>query len=225
MNKKVLRDVYGPGIIEVLFGAVLSLALGVVLAGLYLVFKPVSVVKQLPAGDLREYGMVYYIQGTKNAAKDNQLLRKQQLFLEGSSVTLTEDELNTWMASNDGAPKKALADPKAPVLNELNFRIVTENGKGVLQIGIPYTVDLLGLSGPVIIQMKGTFVKQGNRFAYNPSMFLVGSLPTQRIPALTAWLMEKIYSTQELPDDLAAAWKKLQDVSIEDNTLRLTMPK
>jgi hypothetical protein len=225
MNKKVMRAMYGPGIVEVVLGAVLSLALGVVLAALYLVFKPVSVVPKLPPADKREDGMVYYIQGAKDAGKGRQLLRKQQLFLEGSSIVLTEDELNTWMASSNSAPKKPAADPKAPAANELNFRILTENGKGVLQVGLPYTVDLLGLSGSVIIQMQGDFRKEGEAFVYEPSTFFIGSLPAQRIPILAALLMKKIYSTQELPDDLSAAWKKLANVSIEGNALRLTMPK
>src|ERR1035441_35254 len=136
MNNKVQRALYGPGIVEVLLGAVLSLALGVVLAALSLVFKPVSVVNQLPTADKREAGMVYYVQGAKGAGKGGQLLRKQQLFLEGRSVALTEDELNTWMASSNSAPKKP-ADPKAPTANELNFRI----SRGALQDGLPYTVD------------------------------------------------------------------------------------
>jgi hypothetical protein len=225
MNKKVMRAMYGPSVAEVVLGAILSLGLGVVLAGLYLVFKPVSVVKKLPAADKREDGMVYYIQGMKGAGKGGQLLRKQQLFLEGSSIALTEDELNTWMASSNGAPKKPAADPKAPAANQLNFRIFTENGKGVLQVGLPYTVDLLGLTGSVIIQMQGDFQKEGDAFVYEPSTFLIGSLPAQRIPVLSALLLKKIYSTQELPDDLSAAWKKLASVSIEGSALRLTMPK
>jgi hypothetical protein len=220
MNKKVQRALYGPGIVEVLLSAVLSLVLGVVLAGLYLVFKPVSVVDKLPAADKREEGMVYYVQGTKAEGMGGQLLRKQQLFLEGSSVVLNENELNTWMASSNTAPKKP-ADPKAPAANVLNFHI----DKGVLQVGLPYTVDLLGLSGAVIIQMQGTFAKEGDEFAYEPSTIYIGSLPAQRIPMLLTLIKKKIYSTQELPDDLAAAWKKLANVSIEDTKLRLTMPK
>src|ERR1035441_2232999 len=139
MNKKVQRALYGPGIVEVLLGAVLSVALGVVLAGLYLAFKPVSVVDKLPAADKREEGMVYYVQGAKGEGQSALLLRKQQLFLEGSSIVLTENELNTWMASSNSAPKKP-ADPQAPAANQLNFHI----SKGLLQIGMPYTVDLLG---------------------------------------------------------------------------------
>ena len=220
MNKKVQRALYGPGIVEVVLGAVLSLALGVVLAGLYLVFKPVSVVDKLPAADKREVGMVYYVQGEKGSGQGGQLLRKQQLFLEGRSVVLNEYELNTWMASSNSAPKKP-ADPKAPAANELNFRI----SNGVLQIGIPYTVDLLGLSGAVIIQMQGAFTKEGDEFVYEPSTIYIGSLPGQHIPILLAYLKKKIYSAQELPDDLSAAWKKLADVSIEGSLLRLTMPK
>ncbi len=79
MNNKVLRAMYGPSIFEVVLGALLSLSLGVVLAGLYLVFKPVSVVNQLPTADKREEGMVYYVQGEKGAGRGGQLLRKQQL--------------------------------------------------------------------------------------------------------------------------------------------------
>jgi hypothetical protein len=149
-----------------------------------------------------------------------QLLRKQQLFLDGSSVVLNEFELNTWMASSNPAPKKP-ADPKAPTANVLNFHIE----KGVLQIAIPYTVDLLGLSGAVIIQTQGAFVKEGDEFVYEPSTIYIGSLPAHRIPVLLALLKKKMYSAQELPDELAAAWKKLANVSIEDTKLRLTMPK
>jgi hypothetical protein len=221
MNKKVQRALYGPGIVEVVFGAVLSLALGMVLAGLYLVFKPVSVVNQLPPADKREVGMVYYVQGVKGSGTGGQLLRKQQLFLEGSSIVLTETELNAWMASSNAAPKKPAADPKAPAANELNFHL----SKGVLQIGLPYTVDLLGLSGSVIIQTQGAFAKEGDEFVYEPSTVYIGSLPAQRIPILLSLLKKKIYSAQELPDDLAAAWKKLANVTIEDNRLRLTMAK
>jgi hypothetical protein len=220
MNKKVQRALYGPGIVEVVLGAALSLALGMVLAGLYLVFKPVSVVDKLPTEDKREEGMVYYVQGAKGEGQSGQLLRKQQLFLEGRSVVLNEYELNTWMASSNTAPKKP-ADPKAPAANELNFHI----SKGVLQIGLPYTVDLLGLSGAVIIQTQGAFAKEGDEFVYEPSTIYIGSLPAQRIPILLTLLKKKIYSAQELPDDLAAAWKKLANVSLDGDVLRLTMPK
>ncbi|HWZ95497.1 MAG TPA: hypothetical protein VNW30_09910 [Opitutaceae bacterium] len=220
MNKKVQRAMYGPGIVEVVLGAVLSLALGIVLAGLYLLFKPVSVVDKLPAADKREPGMVYYVQGAKGAGKGGQLLRKQQLFLEGSSVILTEDELNTWMASSNGAPKKP-ADPKAPAANEVNFHL----SRGMLQVGIPYTVDLFGMSGAVIIQLQGAFAKEGDEFVYEPTTIYIGSLPVQRIPVLMSFLKKKIYAAQELPDELSAAWKKLANVSIEDNKLRLTMAK
>ena len=220
MNKKVQRALYGPGIVEVVLSAALSVALGVVLAALYLVFKPVSVVDKLPPKDKQDEGMVYYVQGAKGEGEGGQLLRKQQLFLEGRSVALTEDELNTWMASSNSAPKKP-ADPKAPAANQLNFRI----DKGVLQIGLPYTVDLLGLSGAVIIQMQGAFAKEGDEFVYEPSKIYIGSLPAERIPILLTLLKRKIYAAQELPDDLAAAWKKLANVSIDGTKLLLTMPK
>ncbi len=68
----------------------------------------------------------------------------------------------------------------------------------MLQIGIPYTVDLLGLSGSVIIQMQGTFAKEGDEFVYEPSTVYIGSLPVQRIPDPDGFAEKKIYSAQEL---------------------------
>ncbi|HXA81291.1 MAG TPA: hypothetical protein VNV14_08465, partial [Opitutaceae bacterium] len=66
---------------------------------------------------------------------------------------------------------------------------------------------------------------EGDEFVYEPSTIYIGSLPAQRIPILLTLLKKKLYSAQELPEDLAAAWKKLANVSIEGNRLRLTMPK
>ncbi|MGA3006940.1 MAG: hypothetical protein ABSE59_03515 [Opitutaceae bacterium] len=240
MNKKVLRALNGPSATEVTLGALLSLILGVALAALYLTFKPVSVVNKLPDPNKREEGMVYYLQGGKDVGKDRLLLRKQQLFVEGNSITLTEDELNAWLGSNNPTPKKPEAEPppeggdakpapKTPLFtpNELNFRILTEDGKGVLQIGYPCTLDMIGLDGAVIVQMRGDFRKAGDIFVYEPTTFLIGSLPAQRIPALAAFVLQKIYAAQQLPDEaeLLAAWKKLENVTIEGNSLRLTMAK
>lgn len=220
MDKKLMRSIYGPGIIEIVLGATLSLAVGVILAALFLIFKPVAVVNELPPPDKRIEGMIYYLQGTKDPYKGQQLLRKQQLFIEGTSVNLTEDELNTWMAGSGGAPKKPPADP-ATLTAEPNFRI----RNGVLQIGIPCTLNLFGVSESVILQMRGGFQKEGGVFVYEPKEFLIGSMPAQHIPMLTGLLMKKIYSAQQLPDELVAAWKKLTDVAIDGSTLKLTIGK
>jgi len=221
MNKKVMRAIYGPSLLEVVLGAILSFAVGIVLAALYLVFKPVDVVKQLPAPDKRVEGTVYYVQGTENPARGQQLLRKQQLFVEGSSISLTEDELNAWMAASSGPPKKPAQDATASLTTELNFRI----RDGVMQIGFPCTLNLLGVTESVIIQMKGGFQKEGDTFVYRPSELYIGSLPAQRLPVLPALLLKKIYSAQQPPEELVTAWKKLADVTIDDSTLKLTMPK
>lgn len=221
MDKKLMRAMYGPSVTEVVLGAILSFAVGVILAALYLIFKPVTVVNQLPPASKRIEGMVYYVQGTKNPAKGQQLLRKRQLFIEGSSIDLTEDELNTWMAASGGEPKKPASDAAASLTTALNFRI----RKGVLQIGVPFTLNLLGMTESVIVQMKGNFQKENGEFVYAPTEFYIGSLPAQRLPLLPNLLLDKIYSNQQLPEELVAAWKKLKNVTVEDSTLKLTMPK
>jgi len=221
MNKKVMRAMYGPSLLEVVLGAILSLAVGVVLAALYLILKPVKAVNELPPPDKQVQDMVYYVQGAKSYGQ-NQVLRKRQLFVEGSSIELTEDELNAWMGANSPPPpKKPASDNTVSLTAELNFRI----RDGMMQIGLPCTLNMLGMTESVIIQMKGGFRKEGDTFVYEPSELYIGSLPAQRLPVLPVLLLKKIYAAEQLPDDLVAAWKKLENVTIEGNTLKLTMPK
>ena len=58
-DKKLEKALYGPSMTEVALGAVLGLLLGLLAASVYLVFKPVAAVKELPKEPLRS--VVYYI--------------------------------------------------------------------------------------------------------------------------------------------------------------------
>ena len=227
MSKKLDRALYGPSWTEVIFGAVLSVALGAVLAAAYLVFKPVTQVKELPKEPVA--GMVYYIEGSHDSAKARRVAAKQKIFLQGGSVSLVEDELNiaAMPPTPTAAPGKAPALAPEPTeflsSGALNFRIRDD----ALQISLPVRVKyaLVGLDTTFLVQTRGTFTRQGETFVYVPETIYLGSCPIQRLPMMSGLVMKKFLGAQRFPADVVAAWEKLAEVSIEGATLKLLMPK
>jgi hypothetical protein len=236
MSKKVDRALHGPSWLEVIFGAVLSIVLGVVLGAVLLSLRPVTKVKELPKEADRDPKTLYYIEGSKDVTKGRQAAAKRKAFAEGQSVTVTEDELNALAATVVPPVAKPAEKPKAPspadknapapasekmvATSTANFRI----NDGRLQIGVPVTLNVLGLDRTVTVHTRGTFAKSGDVFVFEPETFYVGSCPLQRFPFLVNYVRDKIVAAQEIPEDIKTAWAKLAAVSIEGNTLKLTMP-
>jgi len=222
-TSKVDRSKYGPGMGEVVLGAALSLTLGAMVAMGILVAKPVQAVKQVPKDAAP--GSVYYIEGTKGGDAGKQWMRKRQLFTEGSTVSLNEDELNLWITSTMGAAKAgAKPAPGAPLLEmgPPNFRIA--DGKLQVASQCMLNLDWFGVKFPVVVQAAGHFAKTGGDFSLVPDEFFVGSCPLHRVPVVGAIVFDQVLGRIKPPSDLAAAWKKLAGVSIDAKTLKLTMP-
>ncbi len=216
---KVDRAKYGPGTGEVVLGATLSLLLGVAVALVYLVTVPVETVKA-PPKDLPAGKVVYY-PGGRDVAKGQQWLRKRQLFTEGNSVSVSADELNLWMLSSASQPGSSPSAEGIISLGTPNFRILGNE----LQIGgdAMINVSWFSVQFPVVVQAIGRFEKQGDRFAFVPDECYVGSLPLQKVPLLGTLIYNYLLGRERIPADIAASWKKLAEVSIEDHTLKLTM--
>ena len=221
-NKKIERALNGPGYFEIIFGVVLSLALGVLLAAVHLVFKPVEVVAKPP--ETAERGQVYFLDGAVNSSKAHQWKRKRQMLAEGTSadVLFSEEELNAWVASAAPQPQKgAAANPDALFTPErVNFRIKN----GVLQVGLLGKLTALGLNLDMVFQTRGKFVPSDNGYTFVADELYLGSLPVHMVPNLTPFIMERILAAQALPEDLKATWKKLKLVAVEDTSLHLVLP-
>jgi len=238
MSAKLNRTSHGPGWIEVILGALLSLILGVVVGVALLVARPVITAKDTPKEADRDPKAVYYVPGARDPSKSRSALAKRKAFGEGQSVTLAEDELNalaalspTVLASPGAenpppAPKKAdaakPAESVAPTVSSgvMNFRM--RDGK--LQVSVPVTLDVLGIAPKVTVQANGTFVKEDNGYRFEPETIHIGSLPLHRLPLAPSYARAKLLSGISIPDDVAASWAKLANVAIEGNTLKLTMP-
>lgn len=100
-----------------------------------------------------------------------------------------------------------------------NFRI----RDGVVQVGLPTTIATLGYTFPVVAQMKGTFEKQGDMFVFVPETVMIGSLPLHRFPHATEYMMQRIMSSEALAPEVMAAWKKLKNVEVDGQTIKLTI--
>jgi hypothetical protein len=224
-----IKRLHGPSWIEVTLGAVLSVALGVVLGAAYLALRPVKAVGDVPKD--APAGAIYYIAGARGYSATSQIEAKRKAFLEGESVTVDESELNILFSGPAKAPPpppppNTLVQPPAPPApkefdrSTINVRI--HDGK--IQFAEVYTINEYGYNGTLIVQARGEFVKNGSTFEFVPDEFYIGSCPLQRIPYIREWIMRKLLFTQPVPEDIAAAWDKLSDVAIEGSKLRLKMP-
>jgi hypothetical protein len=244
-NAKIERALYGPSLFEVTLGALLSVLVGVLLATMFLVFKPAIVAQELPKEEERVQGAVYFLEGKKDAARSKQWHRKRQLLLEGTpgEITFTEEELNAWFASGEtkkpaSAAKpaakpakpakpgeKAAAEPDAPIPDEL-LTLETPNVRireGVFQVGVPGTLNLVYFSVPVVVQTRGHFQKVGEIWAFQPDELYVGSMPLHRIPKVTEKLAERLMRSSLIPDDAMAAWKRVSEIGVDGKQLKLVI--
>lgn len=235
MSIKFNRATRAPGWGEVILGAALSVVLGVAIAAILLVLRPVIAVPAMPKEADRDPHAVYYIEGSRDGSKSAQVMAKRKAFAEGQSVTVVENELNALAGmpaalvvpkAGDNAKAADKAAPGATASEESlatgvpNFRL----HDGALQVGVPVSLNVLGLSRKLIVQTRGGFVKKGEVFAYEPAIFYVGSCPVQRLPFLSDFLRGKFLAAQAIPEDIKLSWAKLANVSIEGNALKLTMP-
>ncbi|HWA28191.1 MAG TPA: hypothetical protein VG734_21245 [Lacunisphaera sp.] len=233
-DKKIEKALYGPSLLEVALGAILGLFAGVLAACVYLVlFKPVMTVKELPKEPVR--GVIYYVPGAESNAKGRTWQAKQKSFIAGSNVTLVEEELNAWAASAfAAAPAKPApgakagdkpAAPSGPALDGIfnpgnpNFRIID----GKLQIGTKCILNWYGLTKEVMLVTRGDIVRSGDKFKFSANQLYLGSCPVHLLPAAAGPLMSTLIDKKKAPDDINSAWAKLNDVSIEGNTLKLTV--
>lgn len=213
---------------EVALGAILGLIAGVLVACVYLVFKPVSQVKEMPPEDKIVKSMVYFIPGNESSAKSRGWQAKQKQILGSPTFTvdLVEDELNAWantLAAPAPAPKPgAPADAPKPAGDGIfnpgkpNFKVVAGNK---LQISAKCVLNWYGLAKEVTVIATGDFTKSGDTVGFAPESLYLGSCPVQLLPSLAGPLMSHLVSRTKVPDEVRAAWTKLDSVTIDGTKL------
>jgi hypothetical protein len=225
MLKKVKNSQRGPSWTEVILGAVLSVALGVVLGAAYMINKPVAKVTSIPKD--APAGAVYLIEGAKSLNRD-EIADKRKAFVNGESMVVDESDINGFLSSIAKAPPPAAKpndkgpspDQKLIETSAINARIHDDK----IQFSDTATITFLGVSAPVIVQTTGSFVKSSSGFEYEPESIYVGGCPMQRMLIIRGWILRRLLFNVAPPDDVATAWSKLADVSIGASKLRLKAP-
>jgi hypothetical protein len=244
-NTKIEKALYGPSLTEVALGAILGLILGVLAAGVYLVFKPVETVKQMPKEISRS--TVYFLPGSDSSTKGKTWSAKYKQFIAGAAFQVSEDELNAW-ATAGGAPPpppKPAAKPaekgkppakpaEAPKAEEKaeaapatgflipstpNFRVVGDK----LQIGMKCTLNYFGLTHDVVLLATGDFRKSGDQVVFVPTTVHFGSCPLHMLPAASNALAGYLLSKQKFTDEMRLAWTKLTAVTIEGGLVKFAV--
>jgi hypothetical protein len=224
-DAKIEKALYGPSMTEVALGAILGLIAGVLVACVYLVFKPVSQVKEMPPEDKIVKSMVYFIPGNESSAKSRGWRAKEKQILSTPTFTvdLVEDELNAW-ANTLAAPAPAAKPGEAPkpagdgIFNpgKPNFKVIAGNK---LQISAKCVLNWYGLTKEVTVIATGTFAKSGDAVGFVAETLHLGSCPVQLLPALGAPLMSHLIARTKVSDEVRAAWAKLDSVTIEGTKL------
>jgi hypothetical protein len=230
-ERKIEKALYGPSTLEVALGAVLGFGVGVVAACVYLVFKPVLRVSEIPKEPVAH--VVYFKPGNESSTKSRGWQAKQKAFLAGNEVSLSEEELNAW-GSTIGTPAqiKPAAKPAAPPpgakdkpaenlpfisASAPNFRIIADK----LQISTKCTLNYYGLMQEVWVVATGRFEHDGDRYRFDPETFYFGSCPMHKLPALGALVRGPLLDTQKVPDDFRAAWAKITAISVENGLMKV----
>ncbi len=206
-----------PGMGEVVFGAVLSLTLGALLAATHLAAAPVEKVREMP--EEPEEGKVYVVEGAANPLQATHLTRKKELVLEArkGDYAFSEDELNIWTreAIKMGVPEGELFSIRAGVPN---FRV--QNGS--VQILTENELHLLGSQRPLVLWLTGSVSKGGSGATFDAREINLGRLPVHRLPAkLQALVLKRFYAENLLPEDIAAALSKSASVKATENRIEV----
>lgn len=224
MSSKVDKALYGPSMWEVALGAILGLIAGVLACCVYLVFKPVQTVRELPKEPVK--GMVYYIPGNESSGKARDWQNKQKRFLAGGSIKVNEEELNAWGASLAAPPPKAKEGETAPAAGAgffsagaPNFKIVGEK----LQVAFKCKIDYFGLAHEAQVVALGSFVKSGDHVEFEAESVTFGSCPLDRVPGAGPLLIGKLGGLHKVSDEWKAAWTKVTEVTIAGKDVNVTI--
>lgn len=221
-QSKLERNLAGPSLVEIVLAAILSALLGVIVGAVLLIVKPSESVKALP--DELERGTVYYVEGARSSSNSSQWIRKRQILLAGEkgSIQLTEQELNAWATAALKKPVQSeTASTTLAIVPDLpDFRIQD----GTIQIAVPTTIAVVGITLPVTVLARGDFEQTPEGFRFHPSQLYVGSLPAVRLPSVSEYLMRRLLVAEAVPAEVTTAWKRLSDVRIAGNQLHLSIP-
>ncbi len=214
----------GPRPVEIAIAAVLSLILGVVGAAVFLAFQEPEEVVGTPPEEDRVFGVVYYVPPSMGNQAHATWQVKQTAVQQGRSGTipLVAEELNQWAArtfpesDEEGGDKPAIhVSPGTP-----GFRME----EGVFHVSMPLEWSAFGASREFLGQAHGGFAEENGVHVFDYERVYIGSMPVPGILGLSDMVVNRVASAFEVSDELREGWAGLESVTVEEETLQLTIP-
>lgn len=210
-----------PGLVTILISAFFSLFLGVLLAVVALVFKPVEVVKSQPKEPIQ--GTIYYVPGETGRAGAKTWATKGAAMVAGEAGTylLSEADLNGWASARFEQAAAPEGTPLALVAGVPNFRL---NGDE-LQAGAQNKLVWMGGELPLVLQVAGGFEQSGTGgWAFVPKSGYLGSFPLHKAPGAMAAVLRALSGAGEGAEEAVKVLSNAKTVAIVANNLVVAMP-
>jgi hypothetical protein len=245
-DKKIEKALYGPSTTEVALGALLGFVVGVAVAVVFLVTKPVLKVPALPKPVVAN--VIYLVPGSESSTKGRTWQGKLKTLTAGGEVSLSEEELNAFAATlalpaapvapakPGAAPAKPAKPPEPPKpgepakpgdaaktsenlfsATELNFKI-TKDDK--LQVSAKCAINYYGIGTDAYVVATGTFARSGDYYVFQPDTYYFGSCPLHKLPMGSAFVTSRILASFKLPDSMHA-WDKIKSIKVEGGLLKV----
>ena len=220
------KGAYTPGIVAVFFGALISVIIGMLFAGINMLTVSVAEVSELPPEEERQVGTVYFIKGQGKGGSGWKRKRIQLISQRPGAIRLPEGELNVWARTSlRPDPKKKdeegggliKVEPSPP-----NFRI----NEGEFQVASYVGFPQLHGSKKFVYQAKGAFANEAGIFRFTAHSGFIGSCPIPPIPGLNSFLFNFLAETfinSEEYGEMNSIWKLLSDVSVDGEELVLVI--
>jgi len=210
------------GLVRAFSGALCSLLLGVLLAGVYLILKPVEIVRSAPRDPVR--GVRYFVPGGGVTSAGMGWERKQEALASGmSEVGLVEGDLNAWAQASYPVDSEVQAAKKEArflfVPGTPNFRLAG----GELQVGVVGEFVCFGSVRELILQARGGFERDGAGWRYAPQEVYFGCFPVHRFPVLMASVARRLKTEGVLPSEVGLVLRRAAGLTITADELVVRM--
>lgn len=215
-------DRKSPGVVGIVFGATLSVALGALLGLLNLVAQPVEIVRALPKEPVA--GLLYYVKGDATGIGRAWEVKADQLAAGRAGVFgFSETDLNAWSGATFEEVKIEQTEKENSAMmiaGTPNFRLVERE----VQVGTVNQLVFFGAEASLVLQARGGFVRTNGRWVFQPSEAYLGGLPLHRAPVLAELVARRFGPTGTVPAAVEKVLASADKLEISEGELLVRLP-
>lgn len=216
-----------PSLFSLILEIPFMLLIGCIIAAFILIYRPVTVVNQLP--DTQESGVVYYRVPQKSDS-DREVVNKV-IHLRANippAVEISEGEINRWTSASftqlEALNEEQRSSRTSVSSIEFGAPMVRLND-GAVEVMVILRNSLA--KQPLVdtpFQMRGEFTVEGGEFRYDTESIYLGSLPLHKLPFVGEYVRERVWASinsGELAEEMKEIMQKAKRVELNPETKKL----